>query len=234
MKASDLRKELQNRADTKIAAHSKRFFKTGEGDYGEGDEFLGIRVPEQRKIAKRYKALPLEEIQELLRSDYHEERLTALFVLELRFAKASDSDRKAIYEFYMKNLSHINNWDLIDSSAPKIPGAYLFDKSREVLHTLAGSESLWERRIAIMATFYFIKQGDLEDTFRIADRLLKDEHDLIHKAVGWMLREAGKKDQSRLEAFLKDRYQQMPRTMLRYAIEKFPQELRQAYLRGEI
>ncbi len=234
MKAEEVRQKLKNLANPEIAEHSQRFFKTGPGEYGEGDRFLGIRVPEQRKLAKQYIGLSLEETQKLLRSDFHEERLTSLLILVYKFPKATDEDKERIYRFYINNLEYINNWDLIDSSAPKIMGAWLIDKPKEILYEMAKSENLWERRIVIMATAYFIHQNQFEDTLQLADILLQDEHDLIHKAAGWMLREVGKKDQSLLEDFLKDRYSQMPRTMLRYAIEKLPESLRKSYLEGRI
>lgn len=232
--AKKLKQELHSIANPEIAEHSKRFFKTGKGEYGESDRFLGIRVPEQRKIARKYKTLPLNEVEKLIQSVYHEERLTALFILEYKYSTATEKQKKEIYKFYLSNLRCINNWDLIDSSAPKIMGAYLHDKSRDILYDLAKSSDLWKRRISIMSTFYFIQNGDFEDTFKIADLMLNDEHDLIHKAVGWMLREIGNKDRNRLEEFLKPCYRKMPRTMLRYAIEKFPEPLRKAYLKGKV
>lgn len=191
-----------------------------------------MRVPKQRKLAKQYKNLPLQEIEKLLCSEFHEERLTALFILEYSFSKADVDEKKRIYEFYLSNLGHVNNWDLVDSSAPKIMGAWLIDKPKKILHKLAKSENVWERRIAIISTYHFIQNHRFDDTLQIADILLQDEHDLIHKATGWMLREVGKKDQTLLENFLKDRYTKMPRTMLRYAIEKLPEPLRKSYLEG--
>lgn len=232
--ASDVRKKLQEQADPEIAKHSGRFFKTGPGEYGEGDRFLGLRVPWQRKIAKTYKNLPLPEVRKLLHSAWHEERLTALLILTYQFPKTDETGQKEIYDFYMANTRQINNWDLVDSSAEHIAGAYLLNRKRDILRELAQSGLIWERRIAIMSTFHFIKKGEFGDTLEIADLLLDDEHDLIHKAAGWMLREAGKRNLPLLENFLKPRYKTMPRTMLRYAIEKFPEEKRQKYLKGEI
>lgn len=178
------------------------------------------------------KICQLQEIEKLLCSEFHEERLTALFILEYSFSKADVDEKKRIYEFYLSNLGHVNNWDLVDSSAPKIMGAWLIDKPKKILHKLAKSENVWERRIAIISTYHFIQNHRFDDTLQIADILLQDEHDLIHKATGWMLREVGKKDQTLLENFLKDRYTKMPRTMLRYAIEKLPEPLRKSYLEG--
>lgn len=232
--AKKLSQELHSLADPEIAEHSKRFFKTSTGEYAEGDEFLGLRVPDQRKLARKYADMPLEGAEKLLHSPYHEERLTALFILEHTFKKANAELQSEIYSLYLTNLNRINNWDLIDSSAPKILGEYLQDKPRNILYSLAASESLWDRRISIMATFPFIKKGDFDDTLHIAKLLLNDNHDLIHKACGWMLREVGKKNQKLLEEFLKSCYQKMPRTMLRYAIEKFPEDLRQTYLKGAV
>jgi len=234
MTASIIRNKLQKLANPKIAEHSARFFKTGTGEYGEGDRFLGIRVPQQRKIAKKYRNLPLNEVRNLLQSDYHEERLTALLILVYRFPKADPDLQKKIYDFYLSNTDRVNNWDLVDSSAPKIMGPWLMNRPRDILFELATSKNLWERRIAIMATFHFIKQNDFEDTLKIADLLLDDPHGLIHKATGWMLREIGKRDEPLLESFLNPRYRNMPRTMLRYVIEKLPKNKRKAYLESII
>lgn len=234
MTAMDAQNELRSLANPQIAAQSRRFFKTGPGAYGEGDKFLGVRVPEQRKIARKYKSISLIETEQLLQSRFHEERLTALFILEQKFRNASPQEQSDIYHSYLSNVEYINNWDLVDSSAPKIMGAYLENTSRDILHELATSNNLWKRRIAIMATLHFIRKGEFNDTLAIADLLLNDSHDLIHKATGWMLREIGKKDQKLLEEFLKPRNHIMPRTMLRYAIEKLPENKRQAYLDGFI
>ena len=231
MRANDITAVLRDLGDPAIAAHSQRFFKTGKGEYGEGDRFLGIRVPVIRKQAKQFKALPLGETRRLLRSPYHEARLCALFILVQRFARDADS-RRAIYEMYLGNTAYINGWDLVDGSAPQIVGGYLADRSRRPLYRLVRSNSLWERRIAIMATLTFIRARDFADTLALAAELLADEEDLIHKAVGWMLREVGNRHRPTEEGFLEQHYRDMPRTMLRYAIEKFPERRRQQYLKG--
>jgi 3-methyladenine DNA glycosylase AlkD len=229
---TSLRKELRRLADKEIAAHSQRFFKTAKGQYGEGDRFLGIRVPALRKTARQYRGISVEQAARLLESQFHEERLLALLLLVAIFKKADDEGRMAIYTLYLKNTRFINNWDLVDCSAEHIVGAYLRERSRRPLYELAVSNSLWERRISIMATFGFIKRNEFAETLRIARMLLKDNEDLIHKAVGWMLREIGKRDIEPEEQFLREHYRQMPRTMLRYAIEKFPTPKRQRYLKS--
>lgn len=228
--------KMKNPAKAKILA---RFFKTGKGEYGYGDVFLGIMVPQQRLLAKKYSQLPLGDIQKLLSSKIHEHRLTALFILinqyqeikKYKNEKIKKRKLKTIFDFYLKNTRNINNWDLIDLSAPSIIGHYLLTRDRKILHKLAKSKSLWERRIAILASFYFIRSGEFDDTLKIAEILLNDKHDLIHKAVGWMLREVGKRNQAAEEKFLKKYYKKMPRTMLRYAIEKFDAKKRQFYLK---
>lgn len=225
-----VKQDLKKLANPKQAALLQRFFKTGKGEYGEGDIFLGIKVPEQRKIANKYD-LDLKEIQGLLNSKIHEHRLTSLFILIKKYNKSNENERKKIFEFYLRNTKNINNWDLIDLSAPKIVGNYLLDKDRSVLYKLAKSNSLWEKRISILATAAFIVNDEYKDTLRIAEILLNDKHDLIHKGVGWMLREVGKRDQKIEEEFLKKYYKKMPRTMLRYAIEKFEENKRQFYLK---
>ncbi|UCG45027.1 MAG: DNA alkylation repair protein [Candidatus Bathyarchaeota archaeon] len=207
-----------------------QFFKTGKGQYGEGDVFLGISVPEQRKIAKKYFDLPLNDLQELLDSEIHEHRLTALLILIHKYRQADSAGKNRIFRFYLKNTENINNWDLVDLTAPKIVGNYLLNKDRSFLYKLAKSNNLWERRIAILSTLNFIRNNDFEDTLKISELLLHDKHDLIHKAVGWMLREIGKKDQEVEERFLIKHKIQMPRTMLRYAIEKFDENKRKFYL----
>lgn len=227
-------KELHDLTDDTIAEHSSRFFKTGMGEYGEGDIFLGIRVPEQRKIAKKYRDIPLEEVKHLLASAYHEVRLTAIFILVYKYKKSDTDNKEIIYRFYMDNLDAVNNWDLVDSSAGYIAGHYLIDKDKSVLYKFAKSDNLWKRRISIIATSFFISKGFLQDTFQIAELLLKDQEDLIHKAVGWMLRETGKKDRTALLSFLKTHYSVMPRTMLRYSIEKFPDSERKMILAGDL
>lgn len=232
--AQDITKALQDLGDPAIAEHSQRFFKTGKGEYGEGDRFLGIRVPALRRQAKRCKELPLSETEKLLRSPLHEVRLCALFILVEHFRKGDSKLRQKIYRCYLDNTHYINNWDLVDGSAPQIVGAYLQDRSRRPLYRLARSTDLWERRIAVMATLTFIKEGDFDDTLALAERLLDDREDLMHKAVGWMLREVGNRHRPTEEQFLARHYNDMPRTMLRYAIEKFPERRRQQYLRGRV
>jgi 3-methyladenine DNA glycosylase AlkD len=208
------------------------FFKTGHGGYGKGDIFIGVRVPEIRKLAGKYQDISITDVQKLLKSPIHEERLLALIILVLKYSKGNDVVKKRIYKLYLKNTRHINNWDLVDLTAEKIVGEYLTDKSKEPLYKLAKSKSLWERRISIMATFHSIKQNNFVQTLIVAEMLLKDKEDLIHKAVGWMLREIGKRHLSTEEKFLKEHSQEMPRTMLRYAIERFPESKRQGYLKG--
>jgi 3-methyladenine DNA glycosylase AlkD len=234
MTAYDLKKELSFYADFEKASLLQRFFKTGEGQYGEGDIFLGIIVPNTRKVAKKYIELPLSEIKKLLYSKVHEERLCALLILVEKFAMANLGVQKKVFVFYIKNAKQINNWDLIDLSAPKIVGEYLLSKQKNILYKLAVSKNLWEKRISILSTYTFIKNENYIDTFKIAEILMKDKHDLIHKAVGWMLREVGKKSLKDEEKFLRKHYKDIPRTMLRYAIEKFPEEKRIRYLRGNI
>lgn len=230
----EIQSQLACLSNTEDGLFLQRFFKTGAGQYGEGDLFRGIRVPVLRKLSRSHQGIPLERAEQLLRSAYHEDRLLALLILVRKYASAGDAERAGIYKLYRDNTQFINNWDLVDASAEHIVGAYLIDKSREPLYQLARSRSLWERRIAILATFHFIKRGRLEETFRIAGMLLTDKEDLIHKAVGWMLREAGKRDLQSEEAFLGAHYRQMPRTMLRYAIERFPQDRRLGYLKGTV
>jgi len=232
MTANKVKQELKKLSNLEKARIHSRFFKTGKGEYGEGDTFLGLTVPQQRQIAKKHTALALKEIQKLLESKVHEHRLTALFILIHQYQKGDNHLKKIIYDFYLKNTKNINNWDLVDISAPKIIGDYLLNKTlkRKILYRLARSSNLWKRRIAIMSTFTFIKSKEFKDTLAIAEILVSDNHDLIHKAVGWMLREIGKIDQATEEKFLKKHYKTMPRTMLRYAIEKFNEEKRKFYL----
>lgn len=228
-----LKKDLRKLADPEKAKNYARFFKTGQGEYGEGDKFLGVVVPQQRKVAVKYRGLELKDLQGLLSSNIHEYRLIALFVLVSQYKKAkkNENDKKKIVDFYLKNTKNINNWDLVDSSVHYILGDYLLDKlDRKILYKLAKSKNLWERRIAIISTFAFIRAGQFIDTLKIAKILLNDKHDLIHKAVGWMLREVGNRNLKIEEEFLQKHYKQMPRTMLRYAIEKFVAEKRQSYL----
>ena len=229
-----LRKELRKKSSKKVAAISRRFFKTGPGQYGEGDIFIGLKIPVIREIVLQYIDLPHLEISKLLKSPIHEERLAALFILVAQYRKAKAPAREKIYKFYLKHKKWINNWDLIDLTAPLVVGDYLSDKSKKPLHQMAKSKNLWERRIAIVATYQFIKKNHFSETLQISQTLLNDSHDLIHKAVGWMLREVGKKEQNAEENFLRKHYKKMPRTMLRYAIERFPEKKRQAYLKGKI
>lgn len=226
--------ELKQLGDPERAKHSQRFFKTAPGEYGAGDVFLGIKVPQQRAVAKRYKMASRTDALALLKLKYHEARLTALFLLVKLFDKADADGKAQIYKDYLANVRYINNWDLVDSSALQIVGHYLFDKDRSHLRVLAQSEDLWERRIAIIASYYFIRQYEFQDTLELSEILLRDPHDLIQKAVGWMLREVGNRSRITEEAFLLKHYSHMPRTMLRYAIEKFPEERRQAYLKGKL
>ena len=228
------REQLRSYASESDAVFLQGYFKTGPGEYGEGDVFLGVRVPITRRVARKFRAMDLADVTMLLRSRYHEERLLALVILTAKFARAPEQEQLVIYNLYMANLQHVNNWDLVDSSAHRIVGAHLFKRSRRPLYKLAGSGVLWERRIAIMATLHFIVQRDFVDTLALAEILLEDPADLIHKAVGWMLREVGNQDRSVEEGFLRIHYRKMPRTMLRYAIEKFPGELRQDYLKGRV
>lgn len=234
-KVDNLKRDLRAMASAEKAKASAWFFKTRPGGYAEGDKFLGVTVPEQRKIAKKYALeLNLSDIEQLLQSPWHEERLTSLFILVAQFAKADRAEQHAIYELYLNNTDSINNWDLVDSSAAYIVGPWLEDKPEQmkVLKRLAESPLIWERRIAMLSTFYYIKKGMPDQALIIAEQLLSDKHDLIHKAVGWMLREVGKNvDRATLVRFLDQHYKTMPRTALRYAIEHFNQPLRQKYLR---
>jgi 3-methyladenine DNA glycosylase AlkD len=232
MDYQEINQHLLSLADQDIADHCLRFFKTAPGEYGFGDRFLGIRIPVIRQQVKRYQAASLTTASRLLKSDYHEIRLFALLLLVMQFSKADEKRQDKIYDIYLTNTRYINNWDLVDSSADKIVGPYLEDKDRAILQSLAQSESLWERRIAIIATFHFIRINQFDDTLNIAEQLLYDQEDLIHKAVGWMLREIGKREKSVEASFLKKHYKTMPRTMLRYAIEKFSREERDNFLRG--
>ncbi len=236
MQLKDFQKDIKRLANPAKAAFLARFFKTGKGEYAEGDKFLGITVPESRSLAQKYKDLKFPEIKELLTSKLHEERLIALLILVHNFGKGNAEKQKEIYDFYLKHTAYINNWDLVDLSADKIVGAYLLDKQRNILLKLAKSKNLWERRIAIVSTYQFIKhKKEYNDTFRIAKILLYDKHDLIHKAVGWMLREVGKRAaKEALIEFLREHYKTMPRTMLRYSIEHFSVVERRAYIEGKI
>jgi 3-methyladenine DNA glycosylase AlkD len=230
MKIESLKSELRTVADHHRALALQRYFKTGPGEYAEGDVFLGIRVPVLRRLAKKYVGLTLNDTVRLLRSRAHEERLTALLILIGKYRTTDMAGKKKIYDIYLNNTGYINNWDLVDVTAKHIVGDYLSDKSRSVLYDLARSPSLWERRISILSTARFIEHGDFADTLKISRMLIDDEHDLIHKAVGWMLREVGKHDIAVEEQFLKKHHRDMPRTALRYAIEKFPESRRKAML----
>ena len=226
--------DLLQLANEQIAEHSQRFFKTGKGEYGEGDIFLGIRVPLLRKLVKKYRGISITEVRKLLHSKFHEERLLAVLMLVQLFKSADESVQKQVYDLYLENTEFINNWDIVDISASNIVGAHLYEKDKAPLYDLVQSKNLWERRIAIIATFYFIRQNEFDDTLKLAEILLNDKEDLIHKAVGWMLREVGKREIEFEEEFLQEHYKIMPRTMLRYAIEKFPETSRKMYLRGEV
>ncbi|MFN7730541.1 MAG: DNA alkylation repair protein [Pirellula sp.] len=230
MTANEVQQKLRGLASPQRAETSQRFFKTGPGQYGEGDQFIGVPVPTLRSLAKQYKNLPLSEIRPLLNSPIHEHRHIALMILVLQVAKCSPEHRRTVYDFYLQNKHAINNWDLVDCSAPYIVGGYLIDRSRTPLTQLAKSASLWDRRIAILATQHFIRHDDFDDTLTLCERLLDDPEDLIHKATGWMLREAGKRSESVLLGFLDQHAPTMPRTMLRYAIEKLTPQQRRKYM----
>jgi len=226
-----LKKELRAQADPEKAKILQRFFKTGPGEYGQGDIFLGLVVPKIRALSKKYACLDTRDTEILLRSPIHEERLLALLIFVLKFEKGPARERAKIYRTYLKNTEYINSWDLVDLTADRIVGAFARDRDKTILYKLACSENMWERRIAIIATFHFIKNGSSAETLAIAGLLINDAHDLIHKASGWMLREVGKRvDIAAEEGFLKKYYKKMPRTMLRYAIERFPESKRKAYL----
>lgn len=231
MSAQEIIAELDKLADPTRAEHSQRFFKTGEGEYGHGDVFLGLTVPQMRKIVRPYTHLELSEVTTLLDSPVHEHRFSGLVILVNKAKKAKGDEIKELYDFYLAHTKHINNWDLVDISCRDVVGKYLLDKPKDQLYELARSKNMWERRIAMVSTWWFIRDGELDDTFKLAKELLKDKEDLMHKAVGWMLREAGKKDELRLREFLDEYAATMPRTMLRYAIEKLPDHDRKAYLR---
>lgn len=231
----DLRSEMKSLANADDAVFLQRFFKTGPGEYGEDDRFLGIRVPEVRRMARKYHGLSRSDTVELLRSPWHEERLLALVLLVDAFSRVDEPGREEIYRLYMANTAFINNWDLVDASAEHVVGGYLATRGDvQPLRELARSDSLWERRIGMMATFHFTRRGHCAPALEIAELLVGDGHDLIHKAVGWMLREVSKRDMAAEEAFLRRHLRDMPRTMLRYAIERFPEPLRKSYLAGDI
>lgn len=223
--------DLQNLKNPGKIDTYQRFFKTGKGEYGEGDVFLGIVVPEQRIVARRYLDTSILDLQRLLRSRIHEYRLVALLILIDQYKKADEKAKEKIFKVYLKNTKNINNWDLVDLSAPNIVGEHLLNKGKKILYTLARSKNLWEKRIAMLATYTFIRTNRYDDALKISEILLHDDHDLIHKAVGWMLREIGKRDQAVEEKFLKKHCKVMPRTMLRYAIERFPEKKRKTYMK---
>ena len=227
--AEKIRSELRGVADTSKVQLQQGFFKTGPGQYGEGDVFLGVTVPQSRKIAKSYRSADLDTVRELLHSKVHEERQVALLILVGKY----DAGENGIVDFYLEHLQQVNNWDLVDLTAPNILGKHLADKNRSLLHKLARSSNVWERRIAIVATYHFIRNNDFGDTLSIAEILLGDNQDLIHKASGWMLREVGKRNVVLLENFLGHHYKKMPRTMLRYAIERLPESRRKFYISRE-
>lgn len=227
----EIEKDLKALSNPERAKMSAGYFKTGKGEYGEGDVFLGLTVPQQRVIAKKYAHADLSTIDTLMKSNIHEHRFTALEILVMKFETAGEAERKEILDFYLKHTASVNNWDLVDTSAPYIVGEYLLDNDRAILHKLAKSKNIWERRIAIVATFAFIRNNDFKDTLKLSEILLTDSHDLIHKAVGWALREVGKKNQTEEENFLRKFYKQMPRTMLRYAIERFDAKKKIFYMK---
>ncbi len=227
-------KELQDNASSEKAEIYKKFFKTGKGEYGEGDIFIGLTMPQQREISRKYIDLSIPKIQELLKSKIHEHRMVGLIILTEKYKNSSERDKADIFNFYINNTKNINNWDLVDVTCPRIVGDFLLDKDKKILYEMVRSNNLWERRIAIVSTWKFIHEGEFGDVLAISELLLEDKHDLIHKAVGWMLREVGKKDEDVLRNFLRGNYSRLPRTTLRYAIERFPEEKRKRFLRGEI
>lgn len=231
MTADFVLSELLSIANPEKAAFLQKFFKTGPGQYAEGDVFLGIVVPLTRSVAKANKQTPLPELQKLIESEYHEARLCALLIVAEQFKKADEAQRKALYDFYLRNARRINNWDLVDVTCPHVVGAYLIDKDRSRLYELAESDNLWEQRIAMVSTVAFIRKREYSDTLALARILMGHKHDLMHKAVGWMLREVGKKDRETLTEFLEEYATSLPRTALRYAIEHYPEEQRQYFLK---
>jgi 3-methyladenine DNA glycosylase AlkD len=234
MTLAAVQREIRSLANPTIAEHSLRFFKTGPGQYGEGDRFLGLRVPELRRLTRKYSKLDDAVALEMLKSDWHEERLLALMLMVYAHERADDARKKKIHQAYLTNTQYVNNWDLVDSSAQGLVGSHVTAENFKLLERLARSKNLWERRIAIVATQWHIRQGEPGPTLRIAELLLHDREDLIHKAVGWMLREVGKRDQGVLNVFLRAHSREMPRTMLRYAIERHPEPLRQKFLTGSV
>jgi 3-methyladenine DNA glycosylase AlkD len=233
MTANDAIRALRGKASERAAKNLRRFFKTGPGEYGEGDKFLGLSVPQTRAVAREFADLPLTASLKLLRSPWHEVRQLALMRMVRRYEKGDDAEQVQVYRAYLANTAWINNWDLVDLSAHEIVGAHLLNRSRKPLYRLVKSRSLWERRIAMVSTHAFIRERDLRETFALAELLLKDRHDLMHKATGWMLREAGKRDLDALRGFLDRHCKAMPRTMLRYAIEKMGPAERERYMRPD-
>lgn len=229
----NIRTSLRKQASKKDAEIQRSFFKTGKGEYSEGDIFIGVRTPKIRALVKQYRHAPASVPKKLLKSKIHDERLLALLMLVDLYSRGGETEQKNIFDFYLKNTKYINNWDLVDVSAHKIVGLWLLDRNRAPIRKMAKSKNLWDRRIAMVSTWQFIRNNDLAETYKFAKIFLKDEEDLMHKATGWMLREAGKRDRKLLESFLKSYYQKMPRTMLRYAIEKFPETTRKKYLLGK-
>ena len=234
VRLTELQKKIKELGSPEVSKTMQLFFKTGKGEYGEGDIFAGLKVPSQRKLAREFRDLSLTDLKILLNSPVHEERLISLFILVDKYGKGDKQEKEAIFSFYLKYRKGINNWDLVDLSAPKIIGKHLLNKDKNLLFKFALSKNLWERRIAVLSTYEFIKNNDFDLALQISEMLLKDKHDLIHKAVGWMLREIGKRDLQAEESFLKIHYKKMRRTMLRYAIEKFPETKRKKYLQGKI
>jgi 3-methyladenine DNA glycosylase AlkD len=234
VRLTELQKKIKELGSPEVSKTMQLFFKTGKGEYGEGDIFAGLKVPSQRKLAREFRDLSLTDLKILLNSPVHEERLISLFILVDKYGKGDKQEKEAIFSFYLKYRKGINNWDLVDLSAPKIIGKHLLNKDKNLLFKFALSKNLWERRITVLSTYEFIKNNDFDLALQISEMLLKDKHDLIHKAVGWMLREIGKRDLQAEESFLKIHYKKMPRTMLRYAIEKFPETKRKKYLQGKI
>jgi len=226
IKSADVVKELNKFSSKEKAKISSSFFKTAKGQYGEGDMFIGVTVPDTRKVSKKFIDISFSEVEKLLKDKIHEHRLVGLFILVEKYK----SNPEEVFNFYLKNIKYVNNWDLVDTSAYKIIGEYLLDKKRDILYELADSNNLWKERISIISCYRFIKNGDFKDIIKLSEKFLNHKHDLMHKAVGWMLREVGKKDEMVLKKFLNKFYKKMPRTMLRYAIEKFPENERKQYL----
>lgn len=231
---NEIRRSLNRLANKKDAAMQRGYFKMGKGEYAEGDIFIGVRTPKIRTLVKQYQHAPVSVPRQLLKSKIHDERVLALLMLVDLFGRSEELVQKSIFDFYLKNTCHINNWDLVDISAHKIVGVWLFKRNRTPIRKLVKSDSLWDRRISMVSTWHFIRNNDFKDTLKFAKSFLNDEEDLMHKATGWMLREVGKRDHKVLEGFLKKHYLGMPRTMLRYAIEKFPETKRKKYLQGKI